>query len=163
MIRTVLVVALAVALLAASLPAIDVARVERSDAEIRDELERVASEARALYEGNDAPAVDGESARRIVTIRLPTSGVGSAGTNLVRISAPRVGHRQPTARSSSDPTGLSWRVEGGSNHTVRADGVPLRSPDTDSLALETGGRHDLVLSLVSTRGERVVVVEEQTD
>lgn len=156
MIRTAVAVALAVALLAASLPAIDTARVQRSDAEIRDELDDLVGEARALAATNDAVGAGG-SARRVVTLRLPTAGFASAGTGQVRLAAPRPGRPAGTTGSA-----LSWRADGGANHTVRPDGVPIRRPGGDPLIVENGGRREVVLSLVERGGDRVVVVEARS-
>lgn len=160
MIRTVIVVALAAALLAASLPAIDLARVQRSDAEIRDELDGLLGEARTLAATSDAVSTDGDPARRTVTLRFPTAGFASAGTERVRITAPRPGG-SPAGTSSTAPT-LSWRVDGGANRSLLPDGVPIRRPAGDPLVIETGGRYEIVLSLVERGGDRAVVVERRS-
>lgn len=143
MIRVAVSVLLAVALVAASLPAIDYAAAERSDAQVRaaiDDLDAAAAELARTEEA--APGTAG--ARRVVAVDLPERGLAAAEVAHLTIA--------PTNRS------YSYRVEGRSARTVRGR-VPVYVADGRPLALREPGRHELVLRLVEVGGERRVVVE----
>lgn len=142
MIRLLVAVLLAVALLAASLPAIDYAGEERSEALTRAAIDDVDAAATDLARSEEAaPGTAG--ARRVVTVELPRPAFAAAAVRRVAIS--------PTNRS------YSYRVEGRTNRTVRGT-VPVYT--TDGRPLELGaGRHRLVLRLVDVGDSRRVVVE----
>lgn len=188
MLRVVFTLALAVALLAVALPAVDHASVERSDAEVRSIVERLVSEARALVAGNDAVPPDSDPARRAVAVDFPSDGFASAPIRSFRIEAPPAGgiegsrpggiaERSPSVgrsggsltavNSTGKPTGsaattITWRVDGGARHRVTVDDVRMRAAGGDHLRVAGGGTYGIVLSLVSVRGERIVTVERRT-
>lgn len=149
MIRVVLAVVLTTALLGASLPAIDDARRDHTDAAIRAELRTVERAATSLLETDD-PTDDG--ARRVVTVRLPTRSWTDARTEEVTIGP------------ATDGRGgrFSWTVAGGTRQVRRLAEVPLRTPDGDPVSLTGTGRKRLVLSLDGSSAEPVVTVRRFT-
>lgn len=132
-VRAVVAVALAAALLAATLPSVDRARVDHADARVAGEVERLERAATALAARNDL-VDDGQPARTHLTLRLPERTWGTAPVDAFRI---------PAAGGEAD---VRWTVDGGRTRQRRLDGVDL-SGSTDGLALRTGGRHRLALEL----------------
>lgn len=163
MLRAVLAVALAVALLAASLPAVDGARRDHAASQVRSQLERLATAARDLAARNDPVPVGNAGATRTVTLRLPARGWHSAGVAYVAIGG------SPENDTTDTPEGdvLAWRLVGGPPRVLRVEGVDLRTvmvagdrlaPDGRPLVLRGSGRHRVELSLVRHRGRPVVLV-----
>lgn len=143
-IRAVVSVALAAALLAVSLPAVDRARIQHADARIAGEVDRLETVARSLARENDL--VDhGPPASAGVTLHLPTQSWGASDVVGFRI-------RPPGATRD-----VSWRIRGGEQHARRLSGVTVAGPPT-GLVLRDGGRHRLVLELRRRGGDRTVVV-----
>lgn len=142
-VRVAFTVALAVALLAASVPAIDAARVQHSEARVTTELQRLDREATALAAENDAVA-GGRPASARVTLHLPSRSWGERGLEEFRILPGCV------------TRDVVWRVRGGTTQSYRASPVPVAGP-TDGLVIGDGGRYRLVLELRRQRGRRVVV------
>lgn len=141
-IRTTVAVVLAMAILGASLPAIETARVQHADARVTAELDRLERAATALSAENDA--VDDPPATARLTLHLPEESWGTRG--LARLTVPR-------SRGGPDVT---WTVAGGRNRTRAISSLELLAPE--GFALRTGGRHRVVLELRERRGERVVIV-----
>lgn len=148
-IRTAVTVALAAALLAASLPAVERARVVHSDARVAGEAERLERAATALAAENDAVTDGGPVARTHVTIRLPERSWGDSG--VVEFRVPHR-DREPDIR---------WQVEGGEPRRRHVPDVRLVGAD-EGLALRAGGRHRLVVELRRDDGGRTVVVRRST-
>lgn len=148
MVRVAFTVALMVAVAGIVVPATEYAGVQRSDAETRDAVERLIGEARALVDGNDALAPDTAPARRAVTLHLPTDGVASAGVENLSI------------RPVPNGTKFTWRVEGGTGHTVVADGIRIRPRGSGRFEL-AGGRTQVVLELVAVNGSTVVRIRRE--
>lgn len=144
-IRTVVTVALAAAILAASLPAVERARVQQADARVAGELERLEQVARALVATND-PVTEGTPARQRVTLHLPVRSWGSAGLELFRVPPPGPG---------PDPE-VTWQVRGGRPHARQLPRIRLAGP-SDGLTIGDGGRQRVVLEL-RTLDERPAVV-----
>lgn len=142
MIRVLLAVALAVALLAASLPAIEHAGEERSDAFTRAAVEDLDAAVTDLARSEEAVA-GAAGARRVVTVELPRPAFATAELRHLTISA--------TNRS------YSYRVAGRTRRTVRGT-VPVYTTDGRPLEL-AAGPHRLVLRLVDVGGSRRVVIE----
>jgi hypothetical protein len=141
-IRTAVAVALAVAILAASLPAIQAARVQHADARIEAAVADLERTARALAAEN---AVVGTApARRGISLSLPTESWASSGTAVLDV---------PPAPAGTDVT---WRAGGGSTTNRTFDDVSIVA--RPAFTLETGGRHRLRLALTRRAGQRVVVV-----
>lgn len=161
MLRAVLAVALAVALLAASLPAVDRARRDHADSQVRGQLERLATAARTLAARNDPVPVGNAGATRTVTLRLPARGWRSAGVAYVAIGG------VPGNVTTDTPDGdvLAWRLAGGPTRVVRVEDVAVHTvadgrvaPDGRPLVVHEPGRHRVELSLVRHRGRPLVLV-----
>jgi hypothetical protein len=142
-IRTTVTVALAMALLGASLPAVDEARRTHANGRVADELDRLDRVARGLMAENEVVQT-GQPARAWVTLYLPTPSWGSSGLSRLSIRGDKRGKD------------ASWTVVGGARQS-RQLSVPLVGAG-DGLTLAAGGRHRLVLELRSRGGERLVVV-----
>lgn len=136
MIRAVLAVALASAILATSLPAIDGASVDRSERQVRSELTDLRERVARLVATDDAVRA-GPGPRRLVTLDLPVSDWTTAGVAAVRIE------RAPDGSG----TVLTWSVEGGQRHRRRFPTLTLVPPDEAPLVLSGGGRRRLVVRL----------------
>lgn len=149
MIRVVLAVVLATALIGVSLPAIDDARRDHTETVVRAELTQVERAATDLLQTDD-PADDG--ARRVVTVRFPTKSWTDAGVDDVTMAA------------SQDGSGgrFTWTVEGGPERVRPVPEIPLRTADGDPLRLAESGRHRLVLTLDGNRTAPVVTVRRFT-
>lgn len=135
MIRTLLSVALAAALLAASLPAIESAAADRTAAALDRDIDRIERAGASLL------ADDDPGARRVVTVRLPAASLGSAGVDAFTIDCqPRC-----TAR---------YRLDDAGSRTRRLS-FPLTTPD-GPVRLGRAGDHRLTLRLVRSDAGRVV-------
>lgn len=141
MIRTVLAVVLSAALLAAAQPAVDDAAADRSEAQIRSDLESLDAAATDLARGEEVAPV-GPSARRSVTVDLPHPGVGAARVRRVVVS--------PSNRT------YRFRVAGRPTEVVQGT-VPVVTESGEPLVLRGAGTHRLVLSLRRDGAERRVV------
>lgn len=145
MLRVVLAVTLAAALLGAAMPVVDDARVATARSQTADQLESLDRAAERLEERNDAspPGMDGGGARRHVVLDFPRRSWGSSG--LDRLYIPGEFDAAP-----------SWRVSGGKSKTWYSS-VPIAGPD-GGMTIREGGRVRLVLKLRRRQGESVVVV-----
>ncbi|WP_436927857.1 DUF7311 family protein [Halosimplex amylolyticum] len=168
MVRVAFTVALLVAVAGVVVPATEYAGVQRSDTAVRDATERLVSEARALAAGNDALPSDTAPARRAVTFALPTEGFASAGVEHFAVRPPATGESAADSGgvaanggAAATATRFTWRVSGGTEHTIVADGVRIRPQDGRSLHLG-GGRTRLVLRLVAENGTTVVRVGRES-
>lgn len=133
MIRAVLAVALAVALLGVSLPAIEKAGRAHSDARVTTQLDRVESAAETLRR-RSAAARQGDTARRTLSLALPERTWAHPG--LARLTVP------PPGKGGC----ATWRVEGGPTHSRRLLGGDLVGPP-GGLTLREGGTRKVVLLL----------------
>lgn len=142
MLRVVLAVLTAAALLGVATPAVQSARVDHADARIAAELDELERAGRSLSDRNDPRPGDGvPGARRVVVVSLPVGTWGHAGTEYLWFPSPDVsGESTPgTVRR------VTWRVSGGAVHRRRLLSGDLVGP---SGGLELGpGRHRLVLRL----------------
>ncbi|WP_415380823.1 hypothetical protein [Halosimplex sp. TS25] len=172
MVRVAFTVALLVAVAGVVVPATEYAGVQRSDTAVRDAVERLVGEARALAAGNDALPSDAGPARRSVALGLPTEGFASAGVEHFSIGPPRADAATPASSETEsadgterdatgedatgeDATRFTWRVSGGTEHTVVTDDVRIRPRDGRPLRL-SGGEARLELRLVDEDGTAVV-------
>jgi hypothetical protein len=147
-IRVVLAALLAAALLGATTPVIEDARVSSTDRTLRADLSRVGAAAESLAARHDPVRPGAGPARRTVRLVVPESGWGRASATVA------VG-------AGADGDSLSWRVGDGPRRAVRV-GVELRAwrdgrPADGTLRLGPG-RHRLVLSFVRADGRSVVLV-----
>jgi len=155
-------VALAVAVLAVALPAIDVVGVERADARSGAAVERLVEAARTLAAGNDALPFDQGPARQVVELDLPDGGVATAPLRSLTVGRPASTPATSAAGVDDGAPGattrITWRVAGGRQRVRQVAGVRLRPVTGDRFTLGRGGRQRLVLRLLRRDGQRVVTV-----
>lgn len=155
--RAAFAVALTVALLAVSQPAIEAGGVARSDAQVRDAIDALEAETRLLRGESDALPGDVGGGRRTFALYLPTDGFASAGIETFRLrTLPKSEGNDATADGRTPA--VTWRVEGGTRHAVRLPGSRLRPAGGSALELREGGRHQVALSLVESDEGPVVRV-----
>lgn len=156
MVRVAFTVALLVAVAGVAVPAVEYAGVQRSDTAVRDAVDRLVGEARALAAGNDALPPDAGPARRAVSLDLPSDGFASAPVERFSVGPPTAPNRSGPGEGDA-ATRFAWRVEGGTEHVVVAEDVRIRPRPTDQLQV-ADGRVLLVLELVAVDGRSVVRV-----
>ena len=146
MLRTVLAVALATALLATALPVVDSARTTHAERTVENELRHLDSAARRLADASDPVPRDAPGARREHAVVLPQATWGTAPIGALRVPPP-----------GSDEV-ISYRVAGGNWTTFHTRSpVPVVGPP-GGLTLRDGGRHRFVLTFQRRAGAAVVVV-----
>jgi hypothetical protein len=145
--RYVLAVVVATAILAVSLPALDAARIDRSEAAVDAELDSVVDRVERFVAEETAVPPDVAGARTVVTLNLPVRSWSAAGVDHVTLG-----------RSSSGHARFAWSVAGGRRHTRRVPDIRLAlAADAQTIVFSSGGRHRLRLRLVRYDGEPVVV------
>lgn len=144
-VRTAVAVALAVGLVAVSVPVVERARVDHSTATIAGEVERLERSAVALAAGNEVVPDDGPPARTRVTLSLPIRSWAESGVDTLRI---------PNGTGGPD---VEWTATGGATRTRTFPDVRLSGP-AEGLTIDDGGRQRLVLSLERRGDDRTVVV-----
>lgn len=147
MIRAVLTVTLAVAILAAAVPAIENAQIQRTETTLTSDLQSVRAAATALAASEDAIEPPAPGARRVVTVDFPERDLSAAAVESVRI----------------DAEGLTYRIVEGPSDTVpfETDARVVVRPrsDHEAITLTAAGRHHLVLSLQYVNATRTVYIE----
>jgi hypothetical protein len=158
MLRVVVAVVLASALLAASLPGMELAAHERSEATLTAEADRLRTAIADLRHRESAVAT-GTGARRVVTVEIPARSRTAAGVAALALGGVP-GRGGPDERTAAD---LAWRVDGGEVATRRLPGVRVvhyrdgRVVD-EPLVLEAPGDHRLALTRIERDGERLIAV-----
>lgn len=137
-VRVVVAVALAAALLAVSLPVVEDARVDHGDSRIASEVKRLERVAAGLATENDLVPDGGTPARTALTLHLPERSWGTSGTDVFHV---------PNESADAD---VVWAVTDGQSRRRTLSGVSLDGPPS-GLVLHEGGRHRLVAEL--RRGE----------
>lgn len=137
MIRVLLAAALATALLAASLPAVESAAADRTAANLDRDVDAVQRAGASLL------ADDDPGARRAVTVSLPAGSLTAVGVESLTIGC------------QSDCT-VEYTLGTGAARTRRL-GLPLATPD-GPVRLGSPGDHRLTLRLVDGDDGRVVTV-----
>ena len=151
MIRVVVAVAVATALLAASLPAVDSARADRTAAHLDGEVARLSAAAASLVDDDDATVSTVPGARRVLSLAVPERSWTAAGVDVVRIGCrDGDGCRRPT---------LGYELDNGRERRVRLD-LPLVVADGPLVLRETGP-HRLELTLTRRDGTVAVLVERK--
>lgn len=150
-VRAVLAVALTVALLGASLPAVDDARAERTRATLDADLRGVAAAATDVAASDDPVPPGRGGARRIVRLRVPERAWTAAGVEYVAVG------RRP---ADGEGGALAYRLDGGPPRRLRVPGVRLRAADGDpaGVVVRRAGVHRLALGLVDRGGAPTVTV-----
>lgn len=140
MIRVVLAAALAVAIVAAAVPAVTDARRAHTATAVESGVEAVERAADSLVATEDATAAGLPHPRRVVSVRLPPRSWSDAGVAYVAVGGVPGG---PTA------DGISYRLRGGRTRTVPLRGIDIRTRG-GPVVLAEPGRHRLALELVRT-------------
>lgn len=166
MIRVVLTVLVAVALLAAATPALEDARATTTAERIDTEADRVERAVGGLVAGSVSVADPSLAARTTVTVRVP-SGFGAARIDRVALVETGSGGGAVDAEANVTETGaadpdaaLRYRIDGGPERTAPIDpgGTDATvSVDGGAIALRPGGESRLSLRLVDDGGPTVRV------
>jgi hypothetical protein len=146
-IRVVLTVLVAVALLAASMPALEDARVSTTDDRLGTESDRVERAIGGLVSGSMSVSDPSLAARTTVTIRAP------AGVTAARIGRLALVETEQSGNESG--AALRYRIDGGRDRTVPivSDAVTATVEVVDGpIALRTRGESRLDLRLVDDGG-----------
>lgn len=161
MLRAVMAVVLATALLATSMPALDAARRDHTAGAVRAELDRFETAVADLQAREEAVPPGTAGARRVVTVSLPARSWTDAGVAYVAFGgSPRDPESVERERAE-----IAWQVRGGPLTKDRIPGAVVE-PATggcEPLVLRESGAHRLALSLVERGGRRVVVVRRLSD
>lgn len=144
MLRAVLAVALAVALLASARPAIDAVRVAHAEDLVEGALERLDTAAARLRAHNDAVPGPG-GARAHVRLHLPRGVWATAGLERLAV--------RPAPRGAGAVA--RWRVAGGTLRTRRLPALSLPG-DATGVTVREGGRSRLQLALTRLGARRVI-------
>ena len=164
MLRLVLGVALAAAILGAVAPALEDARTARSDRLVARELDRVAAAAESLAH-EEAPG-----ARRTLELSLLGGSPTTAPVAFVALGGvpgeeTASDHRRRTAADDADRDLLAYRLAGGPVECRRVDadlrpveGGPRVESAPDLLVLRGDGTYRLTLRVVRHRGRLAVTV-----
>ncbi len=160
MIRVVVAVVLTLAILAASLPAIDTARERRSASDVTTQLHRLDATASALVDGSDVTPAGVPDARRTVTFHLPERSLTTASVAYVEIGGTGEGRSRNDGGVRISPADranvVTYELRGKSPTRLVLDGVDFRTPD-GPIVFRESGTHRLRLTL-SERDGRVVVL-----
>ncbi|WP_435116826.1 DUF7311 family protein [Halolamina sp. C58] len=137
MIRALLAVSLAAALLAASLPAVESAAADRTAAALDRDVDRLDRAAGSLLVADDP------GARRVLTVTLPADSLVAVGVETFVVDC--------------DPTcAVGYSLRNGASRTRRLS-LPLATPD-GAVRFGTPGDHRLRLGLAHGDDGRVVTV-----
>ena len=167
MLRVVLAVALSTALLSVTLPALDVARHQHSEAVVRAEVEELTAVIRTVQDGQAPTPLGTPGARRVVEVRLPHRSFTDAGIDYLAIggrstSAGSDTNSEAEANGSHSVPAITWRIDGGRERTRRLPAVTVRhaSPSGrvgDPLVLREPGTVRVAVTR-AVRGNRTMVV-----
>ena len=157
MLRVVVAVALSMALLTVSLPALETARRDHSAQRVTGELDGLTAAIEDVHAREGAVPDGTAGARRVVTLRLPARTWTDAGVEYVAVG----GRLDRSPPGEGDEVDLSWQVTGRQPRERRIHGVAVEAR-TDAggdgpLVLREPGTHRLAITLVE-RGNRTVVV-----
>lgn len=151
MIRVVLAVALAIALVALSVPAIDHGSAVKSERQVERELATLDRAATSLVRDEELPAAGHAGARRTVTLSLPADSFASRSIAFLEIERVR------------DGSVATYALEGRSDRVVHLDAPivsPTADPDRETIELRGPGTRAFVLTLErGDSGDPIVVLE----
>jgi hypothetical protein len=137
--RVLLAVTIAAALLAASLPAVETARTDRTATKLDRQADRIEAAGASLLADDEADA----GARRVVTVSLPSASLAAAGVTRFAVGC-------------WDECVVRYRIADGESR-VRPLPIPLSTP-AGTVKFSTPGTHRLALGLTREDGRRVVTV-----
>lgn len=146
MIRAVLAVCLAVALLGVALPAVENASHDHAASVADAELARLRATLTDLAATDDALPADSPGARRLVTLRIPTPDLTTAPVAYLAIGGVPGGEAGDASPTHTDR--LAYRLQGEGPRTVSVP-LDLRTPGDGPLVLRSPGRHRLRCRLVA--------------
>jgi hypothetical protein len=144
-IRAILAVCLAVAIVGVALPAAENASEDRTARLAESELTRFRATLAELASTDDALPADSPGARRLVTLEIPTPDLTAAP--LAYLAVGGVPRTSPRNASAATRDRLAYRLRGGPPRTVTVP-VELRTDDAEPLVLREAGRHRLRCRLV---------------
>lgn len=145
MIRAVLAVALAAALVGFALPVVDEARRDRADRLVRSEVATIERAADSLLAADET--TPGAGARRVLSVSLPEASWTVAGVDYLAI------HGGPD--NPEGGPGISYAV-GGRTRRIAVDAL-LYAPD-GPVRIAGGGERRVVLELVRIDGRPAIAV-----
>lgn len=158
MLRVVVAIVLAVALLSVSLPALDTARHDHSEQRVHATLARLTAAIADVHAREAAVREGAAGAQRIVTVRLPARTWADAGIEYLAIGA----HPDHPGVDEANESTFVWQVTGNQPQERRVTSVPVEA-DTESdenpLVIQEPGVHRLVVTLSERRNRTVVVVK----
>lgn len=137
-VRTVLTVVVTAALVGASMPAVEDARVERTTARLDATTTRLVDTAAALAASDDPVPVGERGAGRTVVVTLPAAGVADAPADFLSVGG---------LPNESAPSTVGYRVDG---HRPRRVASPVAFVTGPTPLVLGPGRHHLRLTLVRT-------------
>lgn len=138
MIRTVLAVVLAIALLTATLPAIETVRVDRVDHSVSQDLATIEHSSTELLTTEER--IDGPGAQRVVSVSVPPRGLVTADLQYIELTA----------------DAFTYKISGQSARTVRPDAPIVRPDAAGPLRITTST--DILLRPIRDNGTRKVVM-----
>lgn len=156
MLRVVLAVAMATALLGVTMPALDTVRVQHGDERVEMEVQRLERAAERLASDNDPPPPGMEGPRQELQLWLPVAGLHTAGVESLTIQPEDTEHGE--VNLTAGRTAVRWQVSGGPEQVRWLTDVELATRGK-RLRLDDGGRQRLTLELRSdgavllTRGD----------
>jgi hypothetical protein len=145
-IRAVLAVAVATALLGVAIPALEDARSDRSARLVRGEVAAIERAADSLLAADETAPSRG--ARRVVDVSLPEGSWSNADVDELGIRG--------SAGTWRNRSTVRYRVDGGSSRSVEVD-APLYTPD-GVVDVPGDGTSRVVLELVRVEGRPAVAV-----
>lgn len=158
MLRAVVAVVLASALLAASLPGVELATHGRSEATLTADADRLRTAIADLRHRESAVGA-ATGARRVVAVEIPArSRTADSVAGLALGGVP-----WPEGQDERSAVDLAWRVDGEDVTTRRLPGVRVvhyrdgRVVD-EPLVLEAPGEHRLALTRIERDSERLIAV-----
>jgi hypothetical protein len=145
-IRAILAVCLAVALVGVALPAVEDASRKHSASVADAELTRLRATLADLAATDDALPADSPGARRLVTLRIPTPDLTTAPVAYLAVG----GVPESDSREATDSTSdrLAYRLAGSQPQTITVP-VDIRTADSEPLVLRSASRHRLSCRLVA--------------
>jgi hypothetical protein len=162
MLRVVVAVALAVALLAVSLPALETARADRSEHRVEGEIDGLAAAIEDVHARESAVRAGSAGARRVVTLRVPAQSWTDAGIEYVAIG----GRPDRSDVDDRNSTVLAWRVTGREPRERRIPDVTVAGDtvgDSGSVVIREPGVHRLSVSLTECGNGTAIVVRRLGD
>lgn len=156
MIRLVIAVTLATALLGATQPALDDARTVRADELVRGDLEHARNAVESMVATDDPVPVSHLAARRVVSIRLPERSAASAPVEYAAIDPAESGGA--FTYQLADGSKQQLTIDTPVRVAHRTDGELTVRPPSEPLVLRSAGTYRLAFDFVQLNGRPTVLV-----